>query len=231
MRARTVAIVFVYSCTLHLVLASAPDHLVPPYQDQDWGIRGYGSFLEKKLFLTPADYGRILVLPSAGSIGEYSLSIYPSSRAGVVGITYVKASRNIWTYLSAKSSKATPPPVHEVWEVAPLRFNRIDATLSESAGGALRGALAAMIRGTRGQYPGTTRVIVDGYDIQFSVVESGKTITGVITAGLSGKNVSELHKLVDLLANYCQAPANRRDPLMNEIKRKATQVATGANET
>ena len=76
MNARMVVVAFVYSCAVCSLVARAPDdHLVRPYVDRDWGVRGYASLLEKKLFVTPAGYGRILVLPSAGSLGEYALSI------------------------------------------------------------------------------------------------------------------------------------------------------------
>jgi len=88
-----------------------------------------------------------------------------------------------------------------------------------------------MLRGTRGRYPGTTRVIVDGYDIQFSLVESGKTMRGVITAGLTGKNVSELEKVVDLLESFCQAPSARQASLATQIERKAKQIVARTNKT
>ena len=37
------------------------------------------------------------------------------------------------------------------------------------------GRSPATLRGTRDRYPGTTRVIVDSYDIQFLLIEGGKT--------------------------------------------------------
>src|SRR5438874_8257191 len=59
-----------------------------------------------------------------------------------------------------------------------------------------------MLRGARDRYASTTRVIVDGYDIQCLLIEGGKTMRGAITAGLSGKNVSELAKVVDCLRAF-----------------------------
>src|SRR4051812_24952521 len=203
MRACTVIVALVFSCAPALLANTPEDHLVRPYEDRDWGVPGYATFLEKKLFITPVSYGRILVLPSGGSFGEYSLSLYRSSRDEGVNLTYVSASRSVWSYLSDKSSRQRSG-IHEPWEDAPLRFNRSDATLPMAAGIALRSALAAMIQTTRGKWPGGTAIVLDGYDIQFSVVEGGKTITGVMTAGLSGKNLSELRELVELLKTYCR---------------------------
>ncbi len=231
MNPRGVLTAFVYLFAMRSLLANAPDHLVPPYEDRDWGVSDYAALLENKLFLTPATYGRVLVRPSAGSIGESSLSLHPSSHEGTVSVTYVRASRNVWYYLSYPPSPASRHSAHEAWEDAPLRFSRSDATLPASAGAALRAALAAMLRGTRGRYPGTTRVIVDGYDIQFSLVESGKTMRGVITAGLTGKNVSELEKVVDLLESFCQAPSARQASLATQIERKAKQIVARTNKT
>ncbi len=214
-----------------LVADASEDHLVRPYEDRDWGVRGYASFLEKKLFITPATYGRILVLPSAGSLGEYSLSLYLSSRAGLVSVTYVRASRNVWSYLSDKSSPSSRQGVHEAWEDAPLRFTRSDATLPIAAAAPLRGALAAMLRRTHGKWPGGTRVIVDGYDVQFSLPAGGKIMAGVITAGLRGKNVSELQKIVEMLKTYCETSRSHQASLATQIERKAKQITVRANET
>jgi hypothetical protein len=101
-----------------------------------------------------------------------------------------------------------------------------------SAGAALRAALPAMLHATRGRYPGDTGgVIVDGYDVEFSLTERGTTMRGVITPNVSGKNVSELHKLVDLLESYCQAQSARQASLAVEIERKARLIANRATKT
>lgn len=229
-RAVTIAVAVVAAVTSRL--ASAEDHLVPPYEDRDWGLSGYASFLEKHLFVTPATYGRIRVQLSPTSFGEYSLSIYPSAAPSVVNITLVKASRNVWSYLTDKKHGTVVPPVHEAWEVAPLRFHRSDAVLPISVGAALRAALAAMLRETRGRYPGYSGgVIVDGYDIEFSLAEHGRTMRGVITANVSGTKVSALYKLVDLLEAYCESPPRRQAALAAEIENKAKSIASRANKT
>jgi hypothetical protein len=231
MRADTVIVAIVCFIAVSS-LASAEDHLVPPYKDSDWGLRGYALFLQKHLFLTPATYGRVLVHPSPASIGEYSLSIYPTREPGLVHVSLVRASRNVWSYLTDKKDGVTVPPVHEPWEVAPLRFHRSDATLPMSAGAALRAAFAAMLHGTRGRYPGYSGgVYVDGYDIEFSLTEGSATLRGVITPNVTGKNVSELRKLVDLLESYCQAQSGRRASLAGDIERKARSIATRATKT
>jgi hypothetical protein len=228
MRTSIVIVVLMYACARGLLAGAPSDHLVRPYEDRDWGVPGYAAFLEKKLLTTPASYGRILVLPSGGSYGEYSLSLYQGSRAEGVKLTYVSASRSVWSYLSDKSSRQRPG-VHEPWQDAPLRLNRSDATLPMAAGVALRSALAAMIRRTRGEWPGGTAIALDGSDIQFSLVESGRTMTGVMTAGLSGKNLSEMRELVGLLKTYCGTSRSHQASLATRIERKAKEIATRAN--
>src|SRR4051812_39711253 len=115
MRGLLTATMLVFSA--RSLCASTPgDHLVPPYSDRDWGVPGYNSLVEKKLFITPASYGRILVRPSMGSQGEYAFSLYRIGNDSVQ-ITYTKASRNIWSYLSAKRfavSRSSFP--REPWE-------------------------------------------------------------------------------------------------------------------
>jgi hypothetical protein len=89
-----------------------------------------------------------------------------------------------------------------------------------------------MLHDTRGRYPGYSGgVIVDGYDTEFSLSERGRTMRGVITPNVSGKNVSELHKLVDLLESYCQAQSARQASLAGDIERKARLIATRASKT
>jgi hypothetical protein len=200
------------------LFASTPgDHLVHPYQDKDWGERGYAALLEKNLFVSPATYGRVVVRPSMGSLGEYSFALYPIANHSSAQITYTKASRNIWSDLR---DQHIPRGTYqrEPWEDAPLRFSRSDVKLPLSTAVAFRAALREMLRHTSGDWIGLG---FDGTDIECSLAENGKIVTGVILAGLPGKNVSELRKLAYSLKTYCEAAEPQRAALAADIERRA----------
>src|SRR5437016_9658339 len=57
---------------------SVTDHLVPPVGSID---ADYKKVLERKLFVTAADYGRVLFI-SGGIEGEYAISLYSNRRSG-----------------------------------------------------------------------------------------------------------------------------------------------------
>ena len=74
------------------------DHLVPVGQMVD---AAYQRLLARKLYLTPANYARIVVLPSGSSSGETALSLY-SKRGNddEVILTSTEGERDLWSAAS-----------------------------------------------------------------------------------------------------------------------------------
>lgn len=205
---------------------TATDHLVHPYRDKDWGVAGYWSLLKKKLFLTPAKAGRILVSPSMGAFGEYTFAFDEDRDRSITVITYARASRNIWGTISDRElAPSRDKSTLQDWEKAPLRITRREIPLPSPTAAALRAAIAEMLRGTRDKWPGGELMAVDGTDFQFWLKKDGKTSTGVISPDMTGRNVSELRDLVGVLTKYCESLPERRSSVAQEIEKRAIRLS------
>ena len=93
---------------LPLLANDSLDHLVP----SDGIIKPtYEKLLRRKLYLTPADYIRIAVLPSTGSLGETVYSFRPSSKSiNQATLTYTHAENNLWAEASDSNGALTIEP-------------------------------------------------------------------------------------------------------------------------
>lgn len=215
--------IFLQACAHSGRASASDDHLVQPYFDRDWGAPGYASLLQKKLFLTAADYGRVIVRPSPASIGEYAISVYSADSEKDAHITLTRAGRNLWYQRSYQREKTVSDDPYA--SSAPIKVTRIDATLPVSTALAIRAAWAEMLRGTAGKWPGRgDRIVLDGTDIEFALIEGGKKMTGVIAAGATGKNTLQLRKLSELLERYCTASPSQRSSIASEIETKAKHL-------
>jgi hypothetical protein len=215
--------IFLQACINSGTAGASDDHLVQPYSDRDWGAPGYASSLQKKLVLTTADYGRVLVRPSPASIGEYVISVYSADSGKEAHITLTRAGRNLWYQHSYQKEKTVSDDPYA--SSAPIKVTRIDATLPVSTARAIRSAWAEMLRGTAGKWPGQgNRIVLDGTDIEFSLIDGGKKMTGVIAAGATGKNTLQLRKLSELLERYCTAPPSQRRSIASQMETKAKHL-------
>jgi hypothetical protein len=216
------ALVALHACTHFSVATVADDHLVPVDPDRGAGVPDYGALLQKKLFVTPANYGRVLVLPSAASLGEYALSLYSTASKNVHNITYTKAARNLWYQRSLRGSLSLRDDPYSSQE--PIRITRIDAVLPPSTALAIRAAWTEALRGTAPHSRGGP-IVVDGADFEFSLVDRGKTATGVIMPGMrEGKSMSQLIAVTELLETYCKAGPNQRAHIALQIEKRANDL-------
>lgn len=196
--------------------ASITDHLVPADKAI---VRQYKEVLERKLFVTPGDYGRILFI-LGGKDGEYAVAIYSDSRSETgVFVTYTKADRNL--------GDAT-------WEFSPNRIGegrvkvkRIDAPVAQSVAAAISQAMREMLSRTRKREinPNAERPILGGIDIEFSIKsQAGQTIEGVLTSEMRGKHVVALGRLAQLMVDYCQGSPRERGGFSKRLENEAKQL-------
>jgi hypothetical protein len=214
MRARIVIAIAIVSFRLVDYSAGAvPDRLVPRWPDT--GLPDYHTVLDRKLSLTPADCGRLLVLPSPASQGEEAVSIW--SNGSRHRITYTKASRNIWyAEMSPKD-----PDYH-----GPVRIFRADADIPASTALAIRRAWTEMLRRTASTGYHTERVPIHPTEYEFSLRDGAQTRIGTVIDALSGKRTSELIGVAHLLIDYCRSDDIKRGHIAREIEHKATRLAS-----
>jgi hypothetical protein len=190
------------------------DHLVP--------IKGiiepaYQKLLRRKLYLTPANYVRIAILPSTGSIGETVFSFH-SDKADTykVLVTYTRAQSNLWAEASDANLALTIEPR--------AKIRRLDVPFPKSLAVSISEAIGRMIRESR-QPSGTGPIIVDGTDFLFSIeAANGQQRQAILMAGSTGKNVATLIRLLEVLDRYCNAKESNRGLLLKEIETEVKRL-------
>jgi hypothetical protein len=193
---------------------SADDHLIPMNGRID---APYEKLLNRKLFITPANYTRIVVLSSPASIGELAVSIYSKgNNADEVGITITRAERNLW---AAEFGGDPSFP-----KVPAVNVARCDALLPKMTATVVSGAIKRMVDGSR-PLSRSGRIILDATDIVFSVEDrEGKRAEAVLTPDSHGKKSTALRQLVQLLQSYCQAKPAAKPSLSKKIDLEARNL-------
>jgi hypothetical protein len=192
------------------------DHLIPTKGEID---QSYQAVLKRKLFVSPADYGRATLLPSDKS-GEYSIAIYSNSHSK--------------TGVSATCTKSAANLGNSTWEMNPKRIDqslikvtRADVPFPKSTAVALSAAWTGMLAQTR-EREITQRagdVVVDGLQILFSVDNMSRQKTeGILAPDSKGRHTAALRRLSELLSNYCEVNSSRRGGIATEIECEANRL-------
>lgn len=192
------------------------DHLVPFPPSVYDELR---PFVYKKLFLTDANYGRMLEFPQDRARGELAVSVNCGKAAGddQCFVTLTKATKNIG-YIREDNLAEFP-----VTLIEKVRVLRRDAPIPLSTALAIRAAWMKLLQNTR---PGRldSSVVVDGEKIEFWITtRDGRSLKGEIS-GRPGTSVIKLVNLGRKLAKYCDQPANQRAKRLEEIKSDATAL-------
>jgi hypothetical protein len=189
------------------------DHLIPPEQQLD---ANYAALVSQKLSATPANYARIVVMPSSAE-GETAIAIYSSAKAidNQAFLTCTKADRNIWYSVSESNPNRDKEP--------PVQITRTDASLPRSAAVAVSKAVNEMVNQTR-PLDREDRIVLDGTAVEFSVEKDAKVAAGLLTPYAQGELTDALRRLVKVLADYCEALPAKRQQMGTQIERAATQL-------
>jgi hypothetical protein len=177
----------------------------------------YQRVLIRKLFVTAAEYGRIVELPSTNE-GETSIAIHAvaGGTANGVFVTCTTATQPLWT-----------PPVdtgggNEI--AARIAVRRVDVPISKVTAIAVSHAITRMLQESRPPVK-TDEVILHGTDYEFAV-DSAKTSIryGLLTEYGRGPKSKRLRALSRLLFRFCHAPIEERVRLTSAIDKAAAQL-------
>jgi hypothetical protein len=193
------------------------DHLVPV---GDIIQADYYALLQRKLFVSPADFARIVDLPPGGN--EVVVAIYTVQSDGHenVRITHTRCNKVLWDVGSDGQGHFVKDPSVSV--------KRIDAPFPKQLAVAVSQAVKRALQERRPRPPprDTDTVIVDGSLVEFSVSSSPRQTTrGVLTPDARGTRAHRLHHLKDLLQRYCQRPATERPAIALQIASEAAKIA------
>jgi hypothetical protein len=194
-----------------------PDHLVPVSFDSDLQ---YKALLIEKLYVSQAEYGRAVIIPSAGSEGETCVAVYSSGTENgepKAHVVYTRANRNIWYLQSESNPKRTSNPV--------VKVKQTDAAVSESTALAISRAWKQMLCRTRPAIrSGSERAILDATTVQFSLVNrDGEALYGQLPQPPT-EGTTALYKLTELLIAYCDSDASKRPDLAKKIEDDANTL-------
>lgn len=194
-------------------LKEQTDHLVPVNSHIE---PAYMRLLSRRLFLSGANYARILVMPSTDE-GEVAIAIYSrrtQKRGDDIAVTCTRAQKNLWySMFQAQQTKANVPTV-------PVA--QTDAPIPKSTAVAVSKAIEQMIE--RSRPPNHTVEMLDGTDIEFSVENKNGLLTGLLGPYAHGQQTRALHQLTKLLIHYCDAGSAERPQHAREIETQATRL-------
>jgi len=191
------------------------DHLIPPTSEVD---AAYRTLLSQKLFVTPANYARVVVMPSSAA-GETAIAIYSGTQASGrknVFFTCTKADKNLWYSASPSNPNRGNEP--------PVEITRRDAPFPRSAAVAVSEALREMLARTK-PLERENRTVLDGTDVEFEIEDDTQTaLRGLLTPYAKGQLTTALHGLTKLFTNYCDAGRAQREQLARQIEAEANRL-------
>ncbi len=188
------------------------DHMVPV----DCHVEpAYMQLLAGRLFVSRADYARVLVMPSTDE-GEFSIAIYSRhDRGDETALTCTRAEKNLWySMFQAQQANAHVPPVPVILT---------DAAFPKSTALAVSKAIEEMI--VHSGPPNHSVEVLDGTNITFSIERSGaKPLQALLAPYAHGMRSQSLHELTKLLTDYCDADPADRQNIARQIEEQATKL-------
>ena len=190
------------------------DHLEPPDERFE---PMYRKLLSRRLFVTPANYLRVVDLPTPSSVGECTIAIYSKrDKPNEVYITCTKAATNLYAAaLSDDPNVLTDPP---------MKIARSDAKFPKPVANAIGDGIRRILAETRPRTKGGS-IILHGTEIEFSIEDRpGRSIRGLLTPYAKGKNGTVLRRLTELLKLYCKSKSTTRPEVARKIEVQASQL-------
>ena len=193
----------------------------------------YYKILDRKLLITPQDFGRITVRPSFE--GEFAVSVYaPNAHSpDAFRVTLTEAGKNIWYCLTPKQQGINAPPDYgnkrDTSGQVPVK--RIDVNIDRELALAIQKTWQAMLARDPLPDPDAERYIsVDGYSAEFAVrMPNGKLIVRE-TSNPHGPPATDFVQVGLLLADYCRAPEKERAKRRKELVKGLDHVLQAAQK-
>jgi hypothetical protein len=193
--------------------SSIDDHLIPI---EGWPGPAFKELLTRKLYVTPANYARIVEFPAVSSEGEVSVAIY--SRAGDLDGAFLTRTRGENTFWSAESG--SDPNFSK-----DIKVVRCDAAFPKSTAVALHGAVKRMVDQSRPLENPHNTIILDARVTEFSFEDPQRgPVGGFLSPYASGKTGAALRRISRLLIEYCDSKPAKRASLAKRIEREAQRL-------
>jgi hypothetical protein len=182
------------------------DHLLPVSPKVDEDLR---AAYAKKLFVTRANYGRLLIQPPFE--GECAISVY--SKDNRFYVTLTRATRSL---AQATVDQRRSDAIH---------IARTDAEIPKSTAVAIQRAWQGMLSTTRSYDTIHHEVVLDAENFEFSLTDSSAGQVFGQAPAKQGKLVAALIRIGKLLIRYCEGASSDRQKLIKQIQADATRLA------
>ena len=196
-------------------MRAAPDHLAPIESDAD--DRVYRQLLMSKLYVTPAEHGRFLILPSSLD-GEVCIAIHSENVRERLRyfVTTTKSASNLWS--ASRNGPYRRQPRY-------IAVGRATSELEERTAAAIHTAVSKELDRTRAIEPdGDNRVYVDGTEIDVFLKYRSHERSGRLGPVMNGRHIEKLKKLVFRLEHFPEQPFHKQPQAEREIVELASAL-------
>jgi hypothetical protein len=183
--------------------------------------------LEKKLLPTPANYGRMIKIPSFPEMGESAVSVDCSTVDGknaTCRVTLTRAQSSMENTMVEYWGKADA--IQKVEEIAVVRK---DAEIPKTTATAFRDCLRIMIPEPGDPLELHPSTITDNDRIEFWLEEPNVVPRKGERAEKPGRRTKMLIRIGDLLVRYCEAPESERSRIAKQIEAEAARILGNRN--
>lgn len=209
----------------HTTSISEREHLLPFTNSFDADLR---PIFDKKLLLTPANYGRMIRMHNGPDVGDSVVSVYcneGSDTRGECFVSLTKSDANLDVVMA--THRADRDPFKKVKEI---RVVKKEARISHQIATLFRHSLRALLP-VKGDHRVET---VEGWGfnrIEFWLAENGVRPSNGESPRKPGKRITTLIEIGDLLGRYCEAPEAKRSEITEQIERKAELILRSQGES
>lgn len=186
------------------------EHLLPFTNSFDPDLR---PIFDKKLLLTPANYGRMIRMHNGPVVGDSVVSVYCNEGSGTPAVCFVSLTKSDANLdLVMADHRADRDPFRKVKDV---RVVKKEARISHEIATFFRNSLRALL-----PVKGDGRVeSVEGWGfnrIEFWLPENGVSPSKGESSRKPGKRITTMIEVGDLLGRYCEAPEPKRPAIAEQ---------------
>jgi hypothetical protein len=184
--------------------------------------------VERKLLVTPGNYGRMIRMHGPSNVGESVVSVHCGTESkdfnAMCQVTVTRATANmdyIWQEHQGDDNASR--------YVQDIPIVRRDAQIAKSLAEAFRQCLRVMI-----PEPGDPNVlhpltIADNDRIEFWLEDSPSAPLKGERAEQPGVRTKKLIHIGDLLSRYCEASQSEREVIAEKVKQEAAYILSGGD--
>lgn len=200
---RPLKLIVLVCCYASLSGAATRDQVADRVERVRPELKRYDDILERRLFITPADCGRIVI------DGQTAVSIYHNLHDNKAVVTLTTASDSLYN--------------DDVGQLAKTKVTQIDAAIPSDLALAIRDVWNCVLRQQTPNINGSIpkHVVLDGMTAVLSLkLPNGSKLEGQMPIGSQywGPQLRDLWALSETLVKYCKAEPAKRQSILAKLR-------------